>query len=209
MTWDGFNPPLTRGCDEFPTDKYAMGYYPAYEELAARIGPAGHVLEIGVAWGGSLAMWRKLFPDGLVAGADHSPQARWPDGTVAIRCEQDDPELADQAILASPGGWDLIVDDASHNGALTEVTFRMLWPQVKPGGWYSVEDWQLAFGDPCGWDRFGGDSMLRLVTSFVARLEPAPGSLDFSGGPNAPSGSGIAELRYRFGQAMLHKQEAP
>jgi hypothetical protein len=209
VTWDGFNPPLTRAADRHPTDKYAMGYYPAYAELAKRIGPAGHVLEIGVAWGGSLEMWQDLFPDGLVAGADHAPQARWPDGTVRIFREQDDPELAADAWAASPEGWDLIVDDASHNGALTEVTFAMLWPLVKPGGWYSVEDWTLGFGDPwTGMDRFGGDSMIRLAESFVRRLEPAPGSSWFDGLPNRPSGSGIAELWYRFGQAMLHKAAA-
>ena len=29
------------------TDKYSLGYYPAYAELARRIGPAGRVLEVG------------------------------------------------------------------------------------------------------------------------------------------------------------------
>ena len=205
--WPAANRPLANG--PLLTDKHAMGYYPAYRELAAQIGTAGRVLEIGVAYGGSLMMWQELFPEGLIAGADWDPGATWPEGTAQIRCAQDDPLLPELAAGISPGGWDLIVDDASHDGALTEAAFRLLWPLVKPGGWYVIEDWQLAVIEP--WkdtDRCGGDAMLRLVESFIRQLEPAPGSRDFAGEPNGPSGSGISELRYRYGQAMLHKAAA-
>lgn len=191
------------------TDKYSLGYYPAYAELARRIGPAGRVLEVGVAYGGSLAMWQDLFPGGLVAGADHDPAATWPDGTVRIVAAQDAPDLPDLARLASPDGWDLIVDDASHHGGLSQVTFRLLWPLVRPGGWYVLEDWPVAFLDP--WKdsgRFGGDAMLRLAQSWVRDLEPAPGAVDYGGHPAPSPGTGIGELWYRFGQAMLHKTEA-
>jgi hypothetical protein len=203
--WPAVNPPLATGDGELPTDKFTMGYYPAYEELAAGIGPGGRVLEVGIAYGGSLMMWQRLFPRGLVAGADWDPDAKWPEGTRQIRCAQDDPQLFVLAAQISCE-WDLIVDDASHHGALTEATFGLLWPLVAPGGWYVIEDWQLAFTDP--WkdtNRFGGDAMLRLAASFIRNLEPAPGSLDFTGQPNGPAGSGIAEARYRYGQAMLRK----
>lgn len=37
--------------------------------------------------------------------------------------------------------FDLIIDDASHNYALTLQAFNGLFPRVKPGGIYAIEDW--------------------------------------------------------------------
>ena len=191
---------------EAGTDKYSLGYYPAYADLAAQIGPAGHVLEIGVAYGGSLRMWQDLFPDGLVAGCDSDPQCTWPQGTVQIVAPQDSAYLARYAEHLSPAGWDLIVDDASHVGEVSGRTWRMLWPLVRPGGWYVLEDWPVAIIEPfASSGRFGGLAMLELVQSWVPLLEPAPGAADYTGNPAASPGSGIAELRVLFGQAMLRK----
>lgn len=188
------------------TDKYSLGYYPAYERLAAEIGPGGRVLEVGVAYGGSLLMWQGLFPDGVVVGVDSDPGASWPPGTVRIVADQADPGLPAKAAEHAPGGYDLIVDDGSHVGALSRVTFRLLWPLVAPGGWYVLEDWPVAYLEPwASSGRFGGAAMLDLAQSFVPMLEPAAGAVDYGGNPAAPVGSGVAELWYRFGQAMVHK----
>lgn len=178
------------------TDKFASGYYPTYRRLADTIGPAGHVLEVGVDQGGSLLMWQELFPYGLVAGADDGSGlggsgkgVTWPAGTAAIRAGQDDPRLAAEASALSPDGYDLVVDDASHDGLLSEATFRLLWPLVKPGRWYVLEDWAVGYL-PAWSDAFGG-SMLSLAQSFLTMLAP-DSELD------------VAE--YRFGQAILHKR---
>lgn len=174
------------------TDKFTLGYFPAYERMAGIIGPAGHILEVGVYQGGSLMMWQELFPDGLIAGADNDAEgpAVWPDGTVPIRAAQDNVALPVLAREASPDGYDLIVDDASHIGALSAVTFRLLWPLVKPGRWYVLEDWTVGLVEP--WVRSFGDSMLRLAESFLILLGP---------------GGDVDSIEYRFGQAILHKRE--
>lgn len=171
------------------TDKFALGYFPAYQRLAGIIGPAGRVLEVGVYQGGSLTMWRELFPDGVIAGADINPAATWPPGTIRIVASQDSPDLAAAACAASPDGFDLIVDDASHEGALSEQTFRLLWPLVKPGRWYVLEDWTVGFVQP--WVAQFGDSMLRLAESFLQMLHPA---------------GDIESAEYRYGQAILRKR---
>lgn len=190
------------------TDKYSLGYYPAYHDLALQIGKQGRVLEVGVAYGGSLMMWQELFPDGLIVGVDNDPTAIWPEGTVRIIADQDSSDMVDLACDASPDGYDLIIDDASHVGSLSEVTFELLWPLVKPGGWYILEDWPVAFLAPWAHtSRFGGEAMLKLVQSWVRLLEPAPGAVDYRGNQAESPGSGIAELWYRFGQAMLHKAD--
>ena len=43
-----------------------------------------------------------------------------------------------------PKGIDLVVDDASHLYEQTKATFAMLFPLVRPGGNYVIEDWSWA-----------------------------------------------------------------
>ncbi len=170
------------------TDKFAHGYWPVYERLAAETGPAGHVLEVGVYKGGSLRLWQELFPDGLVAGVDNNSAApaTWPPGTRQIIADQTDISLRQLARDISPDGYDLIIDDASHSGEASGITFRTLWQLVKPGRYYALEDWDVAFTMA---DSFGA-SMLRLAESFLALLVP---------------GEGADEIVYRFGLAVIRK----
>jgi cephalosporin hydroxylase len=128
------------------TDKdYPHHYVPDYLRIADEIGQAAAVCEIGVWHGGSLAMWQDLFPCGLVIGVDVDPASTWPPGTCRIVMKQNDPGLAQAVTELAPAGLDLVVDDASHIGALTAATFGTLWPLVKPGRYYVIEDWTTAF----------------------------------------------------------------
>lgn len=175
------------------TDKIALGYLPVYRELAAAIGPAGRVLELGVQHGESLRLWQRLFPDGLVAGADNDADGRatWPSGTHELRFSQSAPLLATAARRLSPGGYDLIVDDACHRGTETAAAHRNLWPLVRPGRWYVIEDWYVAYEER--WHGiYDGDSMLRVAESFLPMLTP-DGEID--------------EIRYRYGLIIVHKRE--
>lgn len=149
----------------FPgTDKdYPHGYLPDYERIAAELGPCAHVCEVGVWRGGSLEMWQELFPQGVVVGVDIDPGMRWPPGAGKVVMAQDDPALPAAVQVAASGlrgyslidpfFFDLIVDDASHIGPLTQATFELLWPMVGAGGYYVVEDWTSALGlaEWCPW----------------------------------------------------------
>lgn len=139
----------------FPgTDKdYPHGYLPHYERIAAELGDDAAVCEVGVYQGASLEMWRELFPFGVVAGVDIDPASAWPPDTARVVMSQDDPGLREAVSVHAPGGYDLIVDDASHIGSLTQATFGLLWPLVKPGRYYVVEDWTSALGlaEWCPW----------------------------------------------------------
>ena len=135
----------------YQTDKVAQGYMDAYRTIAADLGPAARVCELGVLGGGSLATWQDLFPQGTVAGVDVDPSMRWPEGTIKVIASQDDPALPG-LLREHSAEWDLIVDDASHDGALTAAALEHLWPLVAPGGFYVIEDWFTGFADyqgPC------------------------------------------------------------
>jgi len=130
---------------EAPFDTEKMwpdhGYLPHYLRIAAGIGLAGRVCELGVRRGDSLRLWQVLFPRGDVAGVDNDPGATWPKGTTRIEMDQAHPDLPEKV-----GQRDLIVDDASHDGDLTARSFTNLWPNVAPGGWYVIEDWWFSWG---------------------------------------------------------------
>jgi hypothetical protein len=175
----------------FPTDKVTFhGYWPAYQQIAQQIGPAGWVCEVGVWLGYSLKMWQALFPAGTVAGVDHDESAIWPDGTTRVVCEQDSDSLPGLLAEVSPGGWDLIVDDASHLGHLTRRTWELLWPLVKPGGWYVIEDWSIGLGVP-PWNS-DDNSMLRCAESFLPLLDAVDCDPDF--------------IEYRHGLVIMHRK---
>lgn len=40
---------------------------------------------------------------------------------------------------------DLVIDDGSHLYGATKRSFESLFPHVKPGGWYVIEDWSWSF----------------------------------------------------------------
>jgi hypothetical protein len=138
------------------TDKVARGYLPVYEKIASTVGSSAAVCELGVYQGGSLELWKSLFPDGLIVGVDNNCNCTWPEGTRSIVCNQNSVQLPVNLISFSLE-WDLIVDDASHDGRLSAASWRLLWPLLKRGGWYVIEDW---IGT--------GDHMIDLARSFVS-----------------------------------------
>jgi len=173
----------------FNTDKIGHGYLPTYLELAARIGTAGRVAELGVADGESLRLWQALFPHGLVVGVDNDGSRLWPAGTIRIVAGQGDPDLPGRIAVASadhpdPGrpGFDLIVDDASHRSDLTRAAFTNLWPLVRPGRWYVIEDWSHC-------DLMMGDLAAELVEHFRESRQ-----------------SDVEEIRYRAGLIVIEKR---
>lgn len=166
----------------FATDKVRLGYLPTYLALAAELGTAARVAEVGVFEGDSLDMWRSLFPDGAIVGIDSNASARWPAGTVRVVSDQANDDLP--ALVAPHGPFDLIVDDASHEGGLTRRTWELLWPLVAPGRYYVIEDWQVAF-----WPG-RNDSMLRMAESLLPAL----------------NGGDVDSITYRHGQIILRKK---
>jgi len=174
----------------FHTDKVSQGYLPVYLRLAALTGMSGRVCEIGVWQGESLRMWQALFPGGIVAGVDSDPEARWPQESVKIVASQDDENLPERLAGISPEGWDLIVDDASHDGILTSLTWELLWPLVVPGGYYVVEDWFVGLSSQT--HRGYGDSMRWTAQSFLDLLDSRDSELE--------------SAEYRYGMIILRKR---
>jgi methyltransferase family protein len=167
----------------FDTDKIEpAGYFTTYLKIAADLGPAARVCEIGIWQGESLRMWQSLFPLGKITGVDQVPGLHWPEGTERVVSPQDSPSLP---MRLGGENFDLIIDDASHEAGPTRATFDMLWPKVNPGGYYVVEDWYMALLRP-------DEKFLAVVADFLRLLNARDSECDW--------------VHYKYGLAIAHKR---
>jgi cephalosporin hydroxylase len=153
------------------TDKVFHGYLPMYRQIRGKVlgtcGP-GAICELGVQKGGSLEMWCTLFPGVTIVGVDNNSESIWPEGTIKVVSEQDDPYLVD-TLKHIPHGYMLIVDDASHIASKTQKSLTNLWPLVLPGGFYCIEDWHV--GLPSQRALGFGDETLKFAQSLLLTLD--------------------------------------
>ncbi len=114
-------------------------YGDAYESLFISRDEVKLVMEVGVADGSCLLAWKEVFPNAQIVGLDihHSDKAHG---------ERIEFYLGDQRIqhdcirAAAERQFDLIVEDATHWVGDTLLTLFYLWPYVKPGGLYVIEE---------------------------------------------------------------------
>jgi predicted O-methyltransferase YrrM len=113
------------------------------------------IFEVGVLWGGSTVFLNELLqPAKMVAidlRTDENPKVdryvreNGLDDRVRtiLGVDQSDREtvtgIADREFGGEP--LDLVIDDASHLLRESTATFEMLFPRLRPGGVYVLEDW--------------------------------------------------------------------
>jgi Methyltransferase domain len=135
-------------------------YTPHYERHfgAMRYDPV-RLLEIGIGGykydslgGNSLYTWQRYFPRGLVYGLDvfAKPNVVGP----RIRTIQGDQSDAGylRELGSQLGPFDIVIDDGSHVNEHVRTSFEALFPYVRPGGYYVIEDLHTSY-----WPDFGGE----------------------------------------------------
>lgn len=136
------------------------------------------LLEIGVLKGGSLLMWADYFKGGVIVGVDINPcpLTQLPPTVSFHQGSQADAAFLQQvARTCAPAGFDVIIDDASHFGALSRESYRILFEQhLRSGGIYVVEDWGTGY-----WGTWGDGSTYHPAqpTNETRRTGPARSSL--------------------------------
>jgi hypothetical protein len=151
--------------DKYYSNKphYYLSIYEQY--LAKLVEEPIALLELGVHRGGSLEMWAEFFPKGTIVGidlkdiieVDLSGKPLIVDGKTVIKqfssdrivsrkgSQADRSFLNDLSAECAPGGWDIVMDDCSHVGELSLASFLSLFPLLKVGGLYIVEDWGVGY----------------------------------------------------------------
>lgn len=103
---------------------------------------ATSILEIGVYEGGSHRLWAKYFKNAKIFGIDNSKKCRsqnFPESVKFALIDQTDTRSL-EAFSKEHGPFDIVIDDGSHYCAHQILSFNTLWPFIKEGGLYIVED---------------------------------------------------------------------
>lgn len=136
------------------TDKGSNDYLRHYERWLRPLREAPIViLEIGVAEGGSLRMWRDYFSAARIVGIDDRAEcaAQASEGIAVEIGDQRDPSFLDE-VLRRHGSPHVVVDDGAHTDSAIIDTLEHLFPRLVPGGLYFVEDLHASY-DPRFRDR--------------------------------------------------------
>lgn len=151
-----------------------LRYYEIIEQAVREVELAPKsILEIGVYKGESTKVFSRRFPAAHIVAVDlnladidfsNCRNVRY------LQCDQTDATKL-RAICEEyfPNGLDLVVEDASHIGHLSRLTFDIVFPLVKSGGLYIIEDWGTGYWDT--WIDGGGFSDCRVpaTTGKIAR----------------------------------------
>lgn len=131
-----------------------LHYFDIYEHHLERFrGKNPVMLEIGVAGGGSLQMWKAyLGPGAKIIGLDIDPDCKHheAEGIEVFIGNQTDSRLLNSILKAYPK-VDIVLDDGSHVMRDMIATFEHLYPRLDANGVYIVEDLHTSY-----WDDFGG-----------------------------------------------------
>lgn len=133
------------------TDKSTLfhGYLDFYEGLLAGLRDSAFVLyEVGVYHGSSLKMWAQYFENATVVGVDIDAATRaYESGNAHVRIgDAAKLEFLD-TLYTEFGRPTVAIDDGSHFWRDQQDTFRFLWPRVRPGGFFIMEDIHTSFNE--------------------------------------------------------------
>lgn len=138
------------------------------------------ILELGIFEGASLEYFAELFPKSRIIGVDINECSRKfsTDRIKVYQGSQDDAKLYDR-IMQENGikQFDIIIDDCSHIGSLTLDSFNILFPVLRPEGFYVIEDWGTGY-----FKQFPGGRLFNPANHLkTSRLLPKKYDKNFSG----------------------------
>jgi hypothetical protein len=152
-------------------------YLEIYDHHFQRLrAPRAHpvrILELGIASGGSLQIWRKYFgPQARIVGVDIDPACldRVDPDTPAVIGDQSDPAILAAALAQLGGGVDIVIDDGSHIGRHQIPSFEYLYPRISEDGIYACEDLLCSYAPEFegGYRREG--TFIEYTKSLIDRL---------------------------------------
>lgn len=151
-----------------------LRYYELYEQALQEEGLSPmSILEIGVYKGESTKTLARRFPSAHIVAIDMNLRDidfSGYENVHYLQCDQTD-QARLQSICEShfPGGVDLVIEDASHIGHYSRLTFNYVFPYVKSGGLYIVEDWGTGYMGTWPDGRRFADCKVTSATRIISR----------------------------------------
>jgi len=129
-------------------------YFDIYDRHFSRFrGSEVSVVEIGVAGGGSLQMWKYYFgPRAKIYGVDINPKCKeLEEENIEIFIgDQESCGFLESLTMKIPR-IDILIDDGGHRMEQQINTFKVMFPHIDKNGIYLCEDLHTSY-----WKRFGG-----------------------------------------------------
>lgn len=180
---------LRLDCDKVIDHDYASFYARVFTKIYAS---APKLLEIGAggygnpqAGGASARMWRQLLPDWSIVIIDIEAKTfAWPERTTFVQADQTNTASL-QRIGDEHGPFDVIIDDGSHRNADIRTSLWCLFPFLKEGGYYVIEDTQTSYIPS-----YGGD--MERTSETTANL--VRDLFDYANAPELPDKSTVPTI---------------
>lgn len=131
--------------DNTRTDKNTLhSYLPVYESLfAPKRQTAKHVLEIGIAQGGSIKLWRDYFPTATIHAVDIYSESELPSDVNELQNVSWYPNTdaySPDFLRKLPNPLDVVIDDGPHTLQSQKECIAMYLPNLAKGGLLVIED---------------------------------------------------------------------
>jgi 23S rRNA U2552 (ribose-2'-O)-methylase RlmE/FtsJ len=140
-------------------------YFEVYDRHFSRfINKEFTILEIGVAHGGSLQLWKKYFGSKVrIVGIDLIPTTQFSEPQIEVFIGDQTNKDFLLNVIEKIGTPSIIIDDGSHVQSHILASFEVLYPILSEDGVYLIEDCHTAY-----WSNFQGgiNSYLNVVEIF-------------------------------------------
>lgn len=165
---------------KYKTDKHGVHFYTdIYEKyLGSKKNKKINLLEIGIggfnnpAKGGeSLRMWNEYFKYGLIYGLDIFKKNIFISDRVKIFQGSQTNYKDLLPIIKKAKKFDFVIDDGSHICNDQISTFKLLFPFLKRGGYYFIEDIQTSYFLKDGGDAFYLENKKTAVNFFKGIID--------------------------------------
>tara|TARA_B100000787_G_C16160265_1_gene281037 strand:- start:437 stop:1249 length:813 start_codon:yes stop_codon:yes gene_type:complete len=149
-----------RSLSEFyKTDKLEHGYIDIYDSYFKELKDKQlKIIEIGIADGKSLLTWADYFKNSTIIGIDIHKidilEKRLDKPNIEIHQGSQSDDIFIHKIIKKYGSFDIIIDDGSHLTKDVKKSFHLLFPYLKNGGIYVVEDMQTSYNHFFGGNPF-------------------------------------------------------
>jgi len=150
-----------------------MHYFPVYETFfrSYRDRPI-KLLEYGIGHGGSLQMWKWYFHrKSQIVGVDIKERCKQlEEDRIHIRIGDQGLKETHDKIHEEFGPFDIIIDDGGHHMHEQIVTFECMFPRLKDGGLYIVEDLHTSYSDKHGGGLDKPDTFVEYSKKWIDEL---------------------------------------
>lgn len=189
--------------EDKPVTKWSH-YLEIYERhLCKFVGKQIKILEIGVEYGGSLQLWKKYFGENCeIIGIDIDQKTKYEEDQIKVEIgSQSDIKFLNE-INQKYGPFDIIIDDGSHMQIDILNSFYFLYPKLKNGGVYIVEDVHTAY-----FPGFGGGitSPLNFIT--IASRFTHDTNLEFMSEPYRSSLDDLKSISFYNSMIVFEKEK--